>query len=93
MIKDCPGLTEGVLVSLAQADQLTQMSLYNRDLNDKIAALSKICLMKNLKILVLDSSAKIYEAELNRLINSRLQLVIESNGNGRASIQDFCRTK
>ncbi|MCA9817773.1 MAG: serine/threonine protein kinase [Cyanobacteria bacterium HKST-UBA01] len=93
MIKDCPGLTEGVLVSLAQADQLTQMSLYNRDLNDKIAALSKICLMKNLKILILDSSAKIYEAELNRLINSRLQLVIESNGNGRASIQDFCRTK
>lgn len=93
MIKDCPGLTEGVLVSFAQADQITQMSLYNRDLNDKIAALSKICLMKNLKELYLDTSAKIYETELNRLINNRLRLVFESNGNGGGSIQDCYRTK
>ena len=79
-IFSCPALTEEDIASLASADQIESLSIFDCDLKDKIGALSKLCLGKNLVHLNLDPSAKIYRDQLNRLLNNRTSLeFIESN--------------
>lgn len=79
-IFSCPALTEEDIASLASADQIESLSIFDCDLKNKIGALSKLCLGKNLVHLNLDPSAKIYRDQLKRLLNNRTSLeFIESN--------------
>lgn len=73
-ILSCPALSEVVIASLASADQIESLSIVNCDLEDKIRALSKLCLGKNLVHLRLDPSAEIYRDQLSRLLNNRTSL-------------------
>ncbi len=81
-IFSCPALTEEDIASLASANQIESLSIFDCDLKNKIGALSKLCLAKNLVHLNLDPSAKIYRDQLLRLLNNRTGLDFVETSHG-----------